>query len=142
MSPKPEFRLTLPPEADKCTEKRADAGRHGIIKGVGTMRDYEMTLVVVPETGNDGVEDIRKEISDALQKESGELKSLSVWKERQKLAYTLRSRGAQKKKYNEAMYLLAEFRLDTSKLGRLKYVLDLDERVLRYMNINKGETNG
>jgi len=142
MSPKPEFRLTLPPEADKCSEKRADAGRHGNIKGVCVMRNYELMIVVVPEAGNDGVEDIRKEISDALEKEAGQLTSLSVWKERQKLAYTLRSRGAQKRKYNEATYLLAEYSLDTSKLGRLKYVLDLDERVLRYMNVNKGEANG
>jgi ribosomal protein S6 len=106
------------------------------------MRSYELTIIVVPETGNDGVEDIRKVISETLEKEAGQLTSLSVWRERQKLAYTLRSRGAQKRKYNEATYLLAEYSLDTSKLGRLKYVLDLDERVLRYMNVNKGEANG
>lgn len=106
------------------------------------MRKYEMMLITVPDMGPDGTEEIKTKINDVIAKESGTLDSFEVWKEKFRMAYTLRSRGAEKRKYDDGTYFLCNFTIAPDKLGSIKYVLDLDERVLRFMNINKGDVDG
>ena len=106
------------------------------------MRKYEMMLITVPDIGAEGTEDLKSKISEVLSKSGGSIDSLDVWKEKYRMAYTLRSRGAEKRKYDDGTYLLCHFNMKPSELGSLKYVLDLDERILRFMNISKGEADG
>jgi ribosomal protein S6 len=101
------------------------------------MREYELALVVKPDLEKSAYDEIREKISVVLEKEKGSIKTWNVWKERYKLSYTLRSRGAEKHKYNEATYLLCEFLFNPQAQASLKYVLDLEERIIRYLIINK-----
>ena len=89
-----------------------------------------------------GMEELKGKITEVLSKESGTMDSFEIWKEKFRMCYTMRSRGAEKRKYDDATYLLCHFSIDPKGLKGLKYVLDLDERILRFMNINLGEVDG
>ena len=106
------------------------------------MRKYELMIVTVPDLGVDGIDDIKQKVSEVLTTESGSMESFEVWKEKYRMAYPMRTRGAEKHTYDDATYLLCYFNLAPNKLGSLKYMFDLDERILRFMNINKGEVDG
>ena len=101
------------------------------------MREYEIALVVKPDLEKSAYEEIREKIASVLTKENGSVKTWNIWKERYKLAFTLRSRGADKQRYNDATYILCEFLFNPHALASLKYVLDLEERIIRYLIINK-----
>ncbi len=101
------------------------------------MRSYELTLIVRPDLNREAYEEIKNKLSSLLSKEEGSLKSWQIWKERHKFSYPLRLRGAEKKKFYEGTYIICEFLLGPKRLGSLKYTLDLDERIIRYLIINK-----
>lgn len=106
------------------------------------MRNYELMLITVPEIGSEGARDLKDRVNEIISREGGRMESFDLWKDKYRMAYTLRSRGAQKRKYDEGTYFLCSYRLDPSKLGSLKYTFDLDERILRFMNVNKGDADG
>jgi len=106
------------------------------------MRKYELMLIIIPEASIQEHEEIKNKISTTLSEEGGTLSSWQIWKDRRKFSYPIRSRGAEKKKYEEGCYILVEFKISPHKISRLKYVLDLEERILRYLIIKRGEENG
>ena len=101
------------------------------------MRQYEIVTIIRPDLPKDAHEEIRDKVSAAVSKAEGQMKSWSPWKENFRFSYILRSRGAEKKKYQEGTYLISEILLEPQKLGMLKYTLDLEERIIRYLVINK-----
>jgi len=101
------------------------------------MRRYELVAIIKPGLDKDDYEEVKEKISSTISKEQGKIKSWNIWKEKYKFAYPLRSRGAGKKKFTEGTYVLSEVLLDPQKMGALKYTLDLEERIVRYLIINK-----
>ena len=106
------------------------------------MRKYELMIITVPEIGNEGRDDLKAKITAAIEKEKGTVDFFEMWKEKNKMFHIIRSRAADKRKYDEGTYFLCNFTVESTKLASLKYVLDLDERILRYMNIVKGDVDG
>ena len=101
------------------------------------MRRYELISILRPDLSKDAYEEIREKVSSAVAKGEGQVRSWDAWKENYRFSYVLRSRGAEKKKYNEGTYVVSEIMLDPKNLGILKYTLDLEERIIRYLVINK-----
>ncbi|MCD6540127.1 MAG: 30S ribosomal protein S6 [Candidatus Omnitrophica bacterium] len=101
------------------------------------MRSYELVLILRPDLDKNSYEELREKVSSLLSKEEGKLSSWQIWKEKQKFSYPLRLRGAEKKKFTEGTYILCSFLLSPSKMRSLKYTLDLEERIIRYLIVNK-----
>jgi ribosomal protein S6 len=101
------------------------------------MRNYELISILRPDLDKEAYDEIRQKISSAVTKGEGQVKSWNPWKENYRFSYILRSRGAEKKKYAEGTYVISEIMLDPQKLNTLKYTLDLEERIIRYLVINK-----
>ena len=101
------------------------------------MRNYELVAIMKPDMEKENYEEIKEKVSAAIAKNEGEVKSWNFWKEKQRFSYTLRARSADKKKYDEGTYVLSEIFINPLKIGALKYVLDLEERIIRYLIINK-----
>ena len=101
------------------------------------MRNYELVLIVKPDLNNEDYEEIKEKVSSSISKEQGKIKSWNFWKEKQRFSYILRSRGAEKRKFTDGTYVLCEALIDPGKIGSLKDTLDLEERIIRYLIINK-----
>ncbi len=97
------------------------------------MRIYEAMLIIRPDLDSQIYDQIRQKVSSVLTEEKGELKDWSVWKEKHRFAYSLRSRGAEKKEYTEGTYILIEFLAKPKGKDVLKYRLDLDDNILRHL---------
>jgi len=107
------------------------------------MNRYEVMLLMVPDLEKDKYSEIMDKVSKDIESHKGKLESWQIWGEgKRKLAYSIRSRGAYKKRYDEGIYILSYFRLEPDGLKRLKYLLSLEENVLRFLVIKKGESNG
>ncbi len=107
------------------------------------MNKYEVMLLMVPDLEKDTYSEIMEKVAGDIESHKGKLESWQVWAGgKRKLAYSIRSRGAYKKRYDEGVYILSYFRLEPAGLKRLKYLLDLEENILRYLVIKKGEPNG
>jgi ribosomal protein S6 len=101
------------------------------------MRRYELISILRPDLSKDAYEEIKEKVSSAVSKGEGQVRTWDAWKENYRFSYILRSRGAEKKKYSEGTYVISELMLDPQNLGTLKYTLDLEERIIRYLVINK-----
>jgi len=101
------------------------------------MKDYELVCVIRPDLSKEGYEEIKEKMSSVISSNEGKVKSWDVWKEKTKLAYSLRSHSADKTEYDEAVYTLAEYSLPGDKVGFLERALDLEERILRYLALSK-----
>ncbi len=103
------------------------------------MRNYEAMIILRPDLDSQAHDEIREKFSQEVEKQQGEEKKWDVWKEKYGFAYTLQSRDAERTKFDQGTYILSEFALDPEKIGEIKYRLDLEERVLRYLLINKDD---
>jgi ribosomal protein S6 len=101
------------------------------------MRRYELVSIIMPDLDKAAYDDIREKVTSVVSKGEGQVKSWNSWKENYRFSYILRSRGAEKKKYTQGNYVVSEILLDPQKLGMLKYTLDLEERIIRYLVINR-----
>lgn len=101
------------------------------------MRSYELVLILRPDLGSQVYEELKAKLSSLFSHQEANLKTWQIWKERHRFSYPLRLRGAEKRKFEEGTYILCEFSLSPERLKNLKYTLDLDERIIRYLIINK-----
>lgn len=101
------------------------------------MRKYELMLIVIPSLSPQVHEELQGKVKGALEETEGEFLSWSLWRQNSKFAYPLVSRGAERRKFTEGSYILVEFSGNNKSINRLKYVLDLEERVLRYLFIRR-----
>ena len=101
------------------------------------MRNYEVVSIIRPDLPKEAYDEIRQKVSSAVSKGEGQMKSWDSWKENYRFSYILRSRGAEKKKYAQGTYVISQIMLDPQKLGPFTHALDLEERIIRYLVINK-----
>lgn len=101
------------------------------------MKDYELVCIIRPDLSKEVYEEIKEKMSSVISSNGGKVKSWNVWKEKTKLAYSLKSHSADKTEYDEAVYTLAEYSLSEDKVKVLERALDLEERILRHLSLNK-----
>jgi len=98
---------------------------------------YELMIAVRPDLSPTDYTQIEDSFREVVEKHRGKVSDWQIWAEKRSLAYPLHTRGAKKMRFNEATYILVNLSLSAQELSRLKYTLDLDERVLRFLIIRK-----
>ena len=105
--------------------------------GEGNINIYELMIAVRPDLSPADYTQIEDNFREGVEKHQGAVSDWQIWAEKRSLAYPLHTRGAKKMRFNEATYILVNLSLKAQALSRLKYTLDLDERILRFLIIRK-----
>jgi len=94
-------------------------------------RLYETMMVLVTDIGEKAQEEIFQKIIKKIESLGGKVEASKVWAKERAFYFFIKSRGAEKKKYNKGCYWLVNFYLDTEKLVDLKETIRLEENILR-----------
>jgi small subunit ribosomal protein S6 len=89
------------------------------------MRDYELVAVISPEVDEEGVSKIVDKVTQSINNRGGVVEEIKRWG-RRKLAYPIR-------KFMEADYVLARFKLMPKSVRELKGEISASEDILRYL---------
>ncbi|MBN2723004.1 MAG: 30S ribosomal protein S6 [Deltaproteobacteria bacterium] len=94
---------------------------------IGSVREYELIVILRPETSSDDIKTLIKRVSDVVERKEGRIASIENWG-RRRLAYEIR-------KERKGIYLywriLGYFEL----MAEVERVLRMIEKVIRYMTI-------
>ena len=90
------------------------------------MRKYELVIVVDSKLPDDGKQSVLKEITDLIVKSGGKVINSHVWLDKHKFAFRI-------SKITEGTYYLINFEADSALIGKLRPVLRINERVLRFL---------
>ncbi|MCM8819348.1 MAG: 30S ribosomal protein S6 [Candidatus Omnitrophica bacterium] len=102
-------------------------------------RKYESALILQSGLAEETQKEILQKIAKKIENLNGKLISEQLWLKEKDFCYSIRSRGAVKKKYFKGNYWLMQFVLDTSKLNEIKETIRLEDRILRSLIIRKEE---
>lgn len=95
------------------------------------MRKYEAVIIVVPEVGEDGLQQVAERFKSLLEKSGGSVQVLRSLG-RRTLAYRI---GA----YGEGIYVLMQFSCDPSAVDVLRRELRLSEQIIRALIVRLEE---
>ena len=99
-------------------------------------RSYESMVIVKTELSEDERNDVFGKITKKIEDLGGKIENARVWAKERALSFILISSGAEKKRHTQGCYWLVNFIIDGEKLGDLKELIRLDERILRSMILN------
>ncbi len=105
------------------------------------MKYYEVMIIFLPDLEKKIYAETMERFAKDISEHKGKLENWQVWAEKRSLAHLLQSKGAERKKYDAGTYILADFELGEEALKRLKYLLTLEESILRFVILRK-EHNG
>ena len=100
-------------------------------------RVYESMLILKSELGDEEREDVFEQITKYVADSGGKVQESKIWARERNFYFPIRSRGAEKKRHTKGLYWLLRFSFDTQKLGGLKEVIRLEERILRSITFNR-----
>jgi len=100
-------------------------------------RNYESMIIIRGGLKDNELEDIFDKISKKIEGLGGKVLNAKIWAKEREFAYPLRSRGAEKNKFNKGCYWLVCFHLDTFRLSDLKETIRLEENILRNLIIRR-----
>ncbi|NWF77427.1 MAG: 30S ribosomal protein S6 [Chloroflexi bacterium] len=89
------------------------------------MHDYEMVAIISPEIDEEGVSKIVDKVTRSINSRGGAVEEITNWG-RRKLAYPI-------KKFMEADYILARFKLMPKSVKELESEVRAFENILRYL---------
>jgi len=89
------------------------------------MRDYELVAIVNPEVDEEGMSKILDKVRQSIDSRGGAVQEITNWG-RRKLAYPI-------KKFMEADYVLARFKLTPKSVKELELEISASENILRYL---------
>jgi small subunit ribosomal protein S6 len=89
------------------------------------MRDYELVAIISPEVDEEGVSTIVDKVSQSINSRGGVVEEIKKWG-RRKLAYPI-------KKFMEADYVLARFKLTPKSVKELEGEISASGDILRYL---------
>ena len=92
------------------------------------VRDYELTIVITPETSEEKLEALIESISRYVTDKGGEVSDVQRWGKR-KLAYPI-------KHFTEGYYVLLQFKMKPLDGRELENNLRISEEVLRHLLIS------
>ena len=102
-------------------------------------RNYESMMIIRGDLSGENLENIFNKISKKIEDLGGKVNSANIWARERNFAYTLRSRGAGRKKFDKGCYWLINFVLNTKKIVSLKETIKLEENILRSIIINRSD---
>lgn len=100
-------------------------------------RNYESMMIVRSDLGDEQQQEIFNKIIKKIEELKGKVSASKIWAKERNFYYVLKSRGAEKKKYDKGCYWLVNFSLDKDKIDELKETVRLEERILRNVIINR-----
>jgi small subunit ribosomal protein S6 len=89
------------------------------------MRDYELVAIINPEVDEEGVSKIVDKVTQSINSRGGTVEEIKNWGKR-KLAYPI-------KKFMEADYILARFKLMPKSVKELEGEISSSGDILRYL---------
>jgi small subunit ribosomal protein S6 len=95
------------------------------------LRDYELTVILNPEIGDDTVAESIDRVQQAITSRGGEVVEVNHWG-RRRLAYPIN-------RHMEGNYVATNVRLDPGQLTDLEANLRISEEVIRHLIIRAGE---
>jgi len=95
------------------------------------MYDYELVAIISPEVDEEGVSKIVDKVTQSINSLGGAVEEIKDWG-RRKLAYPVR-------KFIEADYILARFKLMPQSVKELKREISASEEILRYLVVKAGD---
>ena len=102
-------------------------------------RMYESMIIVRPDLTDEEREAVFDNITKHIKESGGKIQESKIWTKERNFYFPIRSRGAEKKKYNKGLYWLILFSLDTDELKGLKETIRLEERILRTSIFNRSK---
>jgi len=100
-------------------------------------RNYESMMIIRGDLSEQDLEKVFSKVSKKIEELDGKVSNAGIWARERNFAYTMCSRGAEKKKFNKGCYWLINFVLDTKKIVSLKETIKLEEDILRNIIINR-----
>lgn len=94
---------------------------------VGSVREYELIVILRPDTSSEDIKTYIKRISDVVEKKEGRILSIENWG-RRKLAYEIR-------KERKGIYLYCRLLGYFELMPEVERILRMIENVIRYMTI-------
>jgi len=105
------------------------------------MNNYEAMLLIRPDLTDPEKTTTFEQISQAITSKGGKIETADIWANKRKLAFHIRtmltSGGA--RKYDEAIYYLVNFKVDSQAISQLKNDFKLHDAIIRNLIIAKGE---
>jgi len=95
------------------------------------MHDYELVAIIDPEAGEDEVSKIVDRLTQSINSRGGAVGEIKNWGKR-KLAYPV-------KKFMEAGYILARFKLMPKSIRELESEIGASGDILRYLVVKVGD---
>ncbi|MGQ9545635.1 MAG: 30S ribosomal protein S6 [Dehalococcoidia bacterium] len=89
------------------------------------MHDYELVAIISPEVGEEGMPKIVDKMTQSINSRGGAVEEITNWG-RRKLAYPIR-------KFTEADYLLARFKIAPKLVRQLESEIGASENILRHL---------
>lgn len=105
-------------------------------------RAYESMIIMRSDLTDEERETVFDKITRFIKDSGGKIQESKVWAKERNFYFLIRSRGAEKKKYDKGLYWLINFSLDPEQLNGLKQTMRLEERILRNIIINRGGKKG
>jgi small subunit ribosomal protein S6 len=100
------------------------------LKVEGKQRDYELTLIISPELGDEALDTTIANVSQFITGKGGIIPEIEQWGKR-KLAYPIRH-------FMEGSYVLIQLKMKPTLSKELKANLEISEGILRYLLIKPG----
>jgi len=94
---------------------------------------------MVPDLDKSVYSSFFEKVETDIASHDGKLEGWQFWSENRRLSYMIQSKSANRAKFNQGTYVLANFLLSCEAIKRVKYLFDLEDNVLRYMIVKKGE---
>jgi len=95
------------------------------------MHDYELVAIISPELDEEGMSKIVDKVSQSINSRGGAVEEIKRWG-RRKLAYPI-------KKFMEADYVLARFKLMPKSVKELEAEIGASGDILRYLVVKVGD---
>jgi small subunit ribosomal protein S6 len=95
------------------------------------MHDYELVAIISPEVDEDAVSKIVEKVTQSINSRGGAVEEIKNW-EKRKLAYPV-------KKFMEADYILARFKLMPKLIRELESEIGTIGDILRYLVVKVGD---
>ena len=89
------------------------------------MNKYELAIILDAQLAADAKDAVYQQTSEAVKKAEGKVLNSHVWLERQKMIFPI-------KKCREGTYYLMKFEGPSTAVERIKQILKLEERILRF----------
>jgi small subunit ribosomal protein S6 len=95
------------------------------------MREYELTYIVHPQVGPEGLTAVMEEVTKLVESHGGAVRKIEPWGLR-RLAYPIR-------KVREGHYVFMQIGLDAKGVAEIERALKLKELVLRHLIVRISE---